>query len=84
MDPDREEVQRALSLIEDLDLPHPTGPLISLFVTEALHPVLAARYVINRLSTGKARSLVADWIYIVESGEHLARLSLLSLPDDSQ
>ncbi|EAQ87712.1 hypothetical protein CHGG_04331 [Chaetomium globosum CBS 148.51] len=73
MDPDREEVQRALSLIEDLDLPHPTGPLISLFVTEALHPVLAARYVINRLSTGKARSLVADWIYIVESVTRFGR-----------
>lgn len=72
MDPDREEVQQTLSLIEDLDLPHPTGPLLSLFVTEALHPNLAARYVNHRLSTGKARSLVADWIYIIESGEYLS------------
>lgn len=72
MDPDREEVQHILSLIEDLDLPHPTGSLLSFFVTEAIHPVQAARYVKHRLSTGKARAVVTDWIYIVESGEHLS------------
>ena len=70
MDPDREEVQRTLSLIEDLDLPHPTDSLLSFFVTEAIHPIQAARYVKHRLSTGKARAVVTDWIYIVESGEY--------------
>ncbi|KAK3294461.1 kinase-like domain-containing protein [Chaetomium fimeti] len=67
MDPNREEVQQTLSLIGELDLPHPSGSLLSFFVTEALHPVLAADYVNDRLSAGEARSLVADWIYIVES-----------------
>ncbi|KAH6856237.1 kinase-like domain-containing protein [Chaetomium sp. MPI-CAGE-AT-0009] len=67
MDPNREEVEQTLSVIEELGLPHPSGPLLSFFVTKALHPVLAARYVNERLSAGGARSLVADWIYIVES-----------------
>ncbi len=69
MDPNREQVDRTLSLIAALDLPHPSGTLLESFVTEALHPVAAARYVMDRLSTGDARSLVLDWIYIVESGK---------------
>jgi hypothetical protein len=69
MDPNREEVDKTLSLIESLDLPHPSGALLSSFVREALHPVLAARYVNDRLLVGDACSLVSDWIYIVDSGE---------------
>lgn len=69
MDPNREEVDRTLSLIESLDLPHPSGALLSAFVREALHPVLTARYVNVRLSVGDACSLVSDCIYIVDSGE---------------
>ena len=71
MDPNREQVDRTLSLIAALDLPHPSGVLLESFVTEALHPAVAARYVNDRLPAGDARSLVSDWIYIVESGKPL-------------
>ncbi|KAK4150826.1 kinase-like domain-containing protein [Chaetomidium leptoderma] len=67
MDPNRQEVDGTLPLIATLDLPHPSGALLSSFVTDALHPLVAARYVSDRLSAGEARSLVSDWIYIVES-----------------
>jgi hypothetical protein len=69
MNSNRAEVSKTLSLIETLDLPHPSGALLEAFVTETLHPVVAARYVNARLSAGEARSLVSDWIYIVESGK---------------
>lgn len=81
MDPNREQVDRTLSLIAALDLPHPSGALLESFVTEALHPVVAARYVKDRLSAGDARSLVSDWIYIVESGKPL-RSSVAELEPD--
>lgn len=60
------EVRSILSVIENIRLPHPSGPLLSSFVTEALNPVLAARYVKERLSAEEAPSLVSDWTYIVE------------------
>ena len=71
MDPNREEVNKTLSLIENLDL-------LSSFISEALHPVLAARYVNDRLSAGEARSLVSDWIYVVESGAFLSSTARVS------
>jgi hypothetical protein len=71
MDANRREVDQALSLIETIDLPHPSGELLSSFVKQALHPVLAARYVSDRLSAGEARSLASNWIYIVQSSEFL-------------
>ncbi|KAI1375836.1 hypothetical protein F4677DRAFT_460122 [Hypoxylon crocopeplum] len=61
------EVKSTLSLIESTKLPHPSGPLLESFVTEALNPVSAARYVKHRLLLGEASSLVADWSCIVES-----------------
>ncbi|KAL2190560.1 hypothetical protein L209DRAFT_724385 [Thermothelomyces heterothallicus CBS 203.75] len=67
MDPNREEVNRALSLIAELDLPHPSGALLASFVNGALHPVEAARYVNDKVTAGDVQSLVSDWIYIVES-----------------
>jgi hypothetical protein len=78
MDPNGEEIDETLSLIESLDLPHPSGALLSSFVREALHPILAARYVNAMLSAGEARSLVSDWIYIVESGEFLCSTTRIS------
>jgi hypothetical protein len=83
MDPNREEVDRTLSLIESLDLPHPSGALLSAFVREALHPVLAARYVNDRLSVGDACSLVSDWIYIVDSGESKSLISTARISQTS-
>ncbi|KAI2776590.1 hypothetical protein F4815DRAFT_483981 [Daldinia loculata] len=64
---DDEEVKSALSLIESTKLPHPSGPLLESYVSSALYPVLAARYVKKRLELGEASSLVDDWLYIVES-----------------
>jgi hypothetical protein len=69
MGPERDEVSNTLSRLAALALPHPSVALLSSFVTEALHPVVAARYVNDRLLAGEARSLVSDWIFIVESGE---------------
>ena len=69
MDSHRQEIGKTLSRIDGLDLPHPSSALLSAFVSEALQPVVAARYVNNRLSAGEASSLVSDWIYIIESGE---------------
>ncbi|KAI1442016.1 hypothetical protein F5Y02DRAFT_410420 [Annulohypoxylon stygium] len=62
-----EEVENALSLVEETKLPHPSSSLLDLFVTQALYPVLAARYAKNRLLAGEALSLVDDWSYIIES-----------------
>jgi hypothetical protein len=69
MNPNREQADETLSRIAALDLPHPSVALLSFFVSEALHSVVAARYVNDRLSAGEARSLVSDWIFSVESGE---------------
>jgi hypothetical protein len=38
MDLNREEVNKTLSLIESLDLPHPSGAVLSSFVREAFIP----------------------------------------------
>ncbi|XXG99277.1 hypothetical protein Hte_005614 [Hypoxylon texense] len=67
MDAIKDEVRNALLLIENINLPHPSGSLLESFINEALNPVLAARYVKHRLLLGEASSLVADWCYIIES-----------------
>lgn len=69
-----EEVENALSLVEETKLPHPSSSLLDLFVTQALYPVLAARYAKNRLLAGEALSLVDDWSYIIESSRFTARI----------
>ncbi|KAK6865799.1 hypothetical protein PG995_002327 [Apiospora arundinis] len=65
-------VQEALAFIEDARLPHPSGPLLSSFVTEALNPTLAAGHVIRTCHAAGDQyasllSLVSDWTYVVES-----------------
>jgi hypothetical protein len=73
-----DEIRNALSLIESARLPHPSGLLLASFVQEALNPLVAARYVQKRIQGGEIRSLVSDWIYIVESSEYiLPRISLM-------
>ncbi|KAK4446309.1 kinase-like domain-containing protein [Podospora aff. communis PSN243] len=67
MDAANDEVHTVLALIEGAGLVHPSGPLLSAFVTEALNPLLAARYAKARLLRGEGSSLVADWSYIIES-----------------
>lgn len=75
-----DEVQNALSLVDGAGLPYPSGPLLESFITEALNPVLAARYVKGRLASGEGSSLVSDWSYIIESSKFTAPASFLSLP----
>ncbi|KAK0704498.1 hypothetical protein B0H67DRAFT_648928 [Lasiosphaeris hirsuta] len=67
MDPIGDEVQNALSLIDGAGLPYPSGPFLESFITEALNPVLAARYMKGRLAAGEGSSLVSDWSYIIDS-----------------
>lgn len=76
MDSFHPEVNEAVSLIESIELPHPSGALLSSFVTEALDPRAAAKFVLARCRDGHSDdgrahliSLVDDWTYIVESSE---------------
>ncbi|KAJ4391476.1 hypothetical protein N0V93_005093 [Gnomoniopsis smithogilvyi] len=68
------EVPQVLSIIETAGLPHPSGELLSSFVTEALNPSSTARFVLETCRAGGSHdkrallsSLVDDWTYIVES-----------------
>lgn len=81
MDSVKTEVNEAVSIIECIELPHPSGALLSCFVTEALDPRAAAKFVLARCRDGHSGdshsddgrahllSLVDDWTYIVESSE---------------
>lgn len=67
------KVNEISSLIESTKLPHPSGALLSSFVTEALNPRLAAEFVLARCQAGHGNerrtqllSLVDNWIYIVQ------------------
>ncbi|ROW01994.1 hypothetical protein VMCG_05522 [Cytospora schulzeri] len=68
------EVNEALSIIESTELSHPSGALLSSFITEALDPASAAEFVLARCPAGyndddkraHLLSLVDDWTYIVE------------------
>ncbi|KAK6951382.1 hypothetical protein Daesc_007917 [Daldinia eschscholtzii] len=62
-----------MSLVESARLPHPLGPLLESYVSEALNPVSAAQYIEHRLQLGEAASLVDDWSYIIESIAHNGR-----------
>ncbi|KAH8697254.1 hypothetical protein BGW36DRAFT_378322 [Talaromyces proteolyticus] len=66
MNSDNNAVEEALSLIESVGLPHPQGPLLASFVTEAVSPSQAARYVSDRLFAGESSSIVSDWTYLIE------------------
>ncbi|KAH6717567.1 hypothetical protein BKA61DRAFT_641548 [Leptodontidium sp. MPI-SDFR-AT-0119] len=63
---------KALSLIESAKLPHPSGPLLSSFIIEALNPRFAAQYVLQTCRPGHSQQtcllqIVSDWSYLVES-----------------
>ena len=74
-----EDVETVLAQLENVDLPHPSGPLLSSFVTEAVDPTSAARYVSTRMLAGETRSAVSDWAFIVESSEFMNTYSALSI-----
>ncbi|KAL1878540.1 hypothetical protein VTK73DRAFT_7881 [Phialemonium thermophilum] len=76
-----DEVNSTLAVLEALHLPHPSSLLLSSFVAESLNPPAAARYVRSRLSADDGRSLVSDWVYIVES---LARDGAAPPPPSAQ
>ncbi len=78
MDTTGDEVQDTLSLIEGTGLPHPSGPLLASFITEAVNPVAAASYVKERLLVDQGLSLVANWTYIIESSKCASLSFLLS------
>ena len=61
------EVHDVLSRIDDLNLPHPSGPLLSSFILGAVDPHLAAQYLSPRLSPVEAREAVSVCAYIVNS-----------------
>lgn len=68
------EINRVLSLIDNADLPHPSGALLSQFITEALDPFLAADFLSTACSNGDDKrpillGLAEDWTYVVECGE---------------
>lgn len=74
MDSLHPEVNEAVSLIDSIELPHPSGALLSSFITEALDPRTAAKFVLASCRDGHSDdtradllSLVDDWTYIVES-----------------
>ena len=69
-------VTEALALIESARLPHPSGPLLSSFVSEALNPRLAAQYILKTCRSGHDQQtdlllLVSDWSYLVEASTSL-------------
>ncbi|KAF1739123.1 hypothetical protein CRV24_001055 [Beauveria bassiana] len=68
MDPPRPDCQDTLSLVEELELPHPAAALLRAFILDALDCDLAADYVQSRIgSIEEARHLVSDWVYIVQA-----------------
>jgi hypothetical protein len=65
------EVQDTLALIAAASLSHPLGSLLSAFVTEAIDPVVAARYLRETIGDGhheEAQAAVHDWAFIVDCG----------------
>jgi len=77
------DVRDALSLIEGARLPHPSGPLLSSFIVEALDPPLAARYILQTSQSGGGQEadlyqIVSDWSYLVQSSVYPTRLRGIS------
>ncbi|QGA21624.1 hypothetical protein EYB26_009335 [Talaromyces marneffei] len=65
MSTDNNVVERILSLLDNVELPYPGGPLLTFFVSEALNPVQAAHYLNQRILTDEPSFIVADWAYII-------------------
>lgn len=80
-------VKQARSLIESARLPHPSGPLLDAFITEALDPRLAAQYVLQTCrrpgheENAELLLLVSDWSYIVGSSTCIKSQDVVALID---
>lgn len=68
-----DSVDSTVRIIEDAELPHPYPALLSSFVTEALDPRFAARYIRERRLVEGWEAIVADWTYIIDCGTHRPR-----------
>ncbi|KAK2669227.1 Protein kinase-like domain superfamily [Fusarium oxysporum f. sp. vasinfectum] len=69
MTPPSPGVHKALDLIDRVPLEHPASALLRAYILEAVQAQTAADYVQSRLATdGHAGLLVADWIYVIDSG----------------
>ncbi|TVY35184.1 hypothetical protein LOCC1_G008040 [Lachnellula occidentalis] len=81
-----DDVKEALSLIESARLPHPSGLLLSSFVTESLNPRLAAQYVLKACRSGRSQqtellSIVSDWSYLIEATPDAATQAVITKRD---
>lgn len=69
MNPLTPGVHKALDVIDRVHLAHPAPVLLRAYILEAVQPQAAPDYVQRRLSVdGHANALVADWIYVIDSG----------------
>ncbi|KAF4471031.1 kinase-like domain [Fusarium albosuccineum] len=60
----------ALDLVDRVHLAHPASALLRAYILEAFQRQAAANYVKRQLSAdGHADALVADWIYVIDSGK---------------
>ncbi|CZR65735.1 uncharacterized protein PAC_15635 [Phialocephala subalpina] len=53
-----DDVKKALSLIQSAKLPHPSGPLLSSFIIEALYPRLAAHYLVESIPDAVTQAVI--------------------------
>ncbi|CVK97632.1 uncharacterized protein FMAN_11629 [Fusarium mangiferae] len=68
MSPSSPDVHKAPDLVDHISLEHPAPALLRAYILEAVQPQVAANYVQHRLSADEhASSLVADWIYVIDS-----------------
>ncbi|ENH64821.1 hypothetical protein FOC1_g10005588 [Fusarium oxysporum f. sp. cubense race 1] len=70
MTPPSPDVHKALDLVDRVPLEHPASALLRAYILEAVQAQTAADYVQSRLTIdGHAGLLVADWIYVIDSGK---------------
>ncbi|TVY37481.1 hypothetical protein LSUB1_G004491 [Lachnellula subtilissima] len=67
-----DDVKAALALIEGARLSHPSGPLLSCFILDALNPRLAAQYVLQASRSGhnpktNLLAVLSDWSHLVKA-----------------
>ncbi|KAF4974269.1 hypothetical protein FZEAL_8805 [Fusarium zealandicum] len=70
MIPPSPDVYKVLDVVDRVRLAHPASALLRAYILEAVQPEAAADYVQRRLSAdGHGDALVADWIYVIDSGK---------------
>jgi hypothetical protein len=75
MIPPSPDVHKVFDVINRVHLPHPASALLRDYILEAVQPQAATDYVQRRISAdGHANGLIADWIYVIDSGSSLLSL----------